>query len=312
MTLSGLHVPLITPFDDSGAVAADALEALAHRTLDDGAAGLVALGTTGEPSALDDAERRRVVDVVAGVCRQRSARLLVGADTVAALRALGDRPEVTAALCLVPPFVRPGEEGVLAHFAHLARVSPVPLVAYHVPYRTGQSLSADALRRLAAIPGVVGVKYAVGGIDGDVVAFLADPPAGFAVLGGDDVFLSPLLALGAHGGILSSAHLATDRFAELIMLWRGGQTVPARQLGHRLATLSAALFAGPNPTVVKAVLHARGRIPTPAVRLPLLPAGPDATRAALRRLDDLDGVGTSVGGTGRVGSDGDAGGPRER
>ncbi|SCG40339.1 4-hydroxy-tetrahydrodipicolinate synthase [Micromonospora echinaurantiaca] len=284
MTLTGLYVPLITPFDDAGAVAPDALAALAHQVLAAGATGVVVLGTTGESTALTERERREVVDVVAGVCRERSAPLLVGASSVEALRALAGRPEVTAALCLVPPFVRPGEAGVLAHFAELARVSPVPLVAYHVPYRTGQPLSADALRRLVRLPGVAGVKYATG-IDADTTAFLADLPPDVAVLGGDDAVVAPLLALGAHGGILASAHLATAEFVALIDAWRAGDVTRARPLGHRLAALSRALFAEPNPAVVKAVLHAHGRIPTPTVRLPLLPAGPATVRAALAHLD---------------------------
>ena len=290
MTLTGLYVPLITPFDERGAVALDALAALAHQVFDAGAAGVVALGTTGEPEALNDAERHRVVDLVASVCRDRRAQLLVGAHTVESLRALAGRPEVTAALCLVPPFVRPGEAGVLAHFAHLAEASPVPLVAYHVPYRTGQQLSAGALRRLAELPGVVGIKHAVGGIDADTIALLAEPPAGFAVLGGEDAFISPLLALGGHGGILASAHVATADFVALIDAWRVGDVDRARPLGHRLAALSAALFAEPNPSVIKAVLHAQGRIPTPDVRLPLLPATPETRQLALRYADEVASV----------------------
>ncbi|HEX7744570.1 MAG TPA: dihydrodipicolinate synthase family protein [Micromonosporaceae bacterium] len=287
MMLTGLYVPLITPFDSAGEVALDTLEALAHQVLDAGAAGVVALGTTGEPATLTATEQRAVVGVAARACRERSADLLVGANTEEALRGLRDRPEVVAALTLVPPFARPGEAGVLAHFAHLAAASPVPLVAYHVPYRTGQHLSADALRRLAEVANVVGVKYAVGGIDADTIAFLADLPPDFAVLGGDDAFVSPLLALGAHGGILASAHIATTDFAHLVDAWRTGNVDRARILGHRLAVLSAALFAEPNPSVVKAVLHAHGRIPTAAVRLPLLAAGPDTTRAALRCAEGL-------------------------
>lgn len=225
--------------------------------------------------------RAAVVEVAAGVCRQRSAPLLVGAGTAGELAALAGRPEVAAALTVVPPFARPGEAGVLAHFRHLAAASPVPLVIYHVPYRTGQPLSATALRRLAGLPGVAGVKYAVGGIDEQTVALLADPPPGFAVLGGDDAFISPLLALGAHGGILASAHVATGWFAELVQAWRAGDAVRARALGHRLVPLARALFAEPNPSVVKAVLHEQGRIPTAAVRLPLLPASPTSTREAV-------------------------------
>jgi 4-hydroxy-tetrahydrodipicolinate synthase len=287
MTLAGLYVPLVTPFDDAGAVALGALETLANEVLDAGASGVVALGTTAEPGALTDAERHSVIDVAARVCRERRAHLLVGAHTPAELRALGDRPEVTAALSVVPPFVRPGEAGVLAHFTRLAAGSPVPLVVYDVPYRTGQYLSADTLAGLAAVPGVAGLKYAPGGINLDTIALLASPPPGFAILGGDDPFISPLLALGAHGGILASAHLATDGFAALIRLWAAGQAAAARDLGGRLSALSTALFAEPNPAVIKAALAAAGRIPTPAVRPPLLPAGPQTTAAALSCAERL-------------------------
>ncbi len=218
---------------------------------------------------------------------ERSAPLLVGANTAEALRRLGDRafrdraPEAVAALTVVPPFVRPGEDGVVAYFTHLAATSPVPLVVYDVPHRTGQPLSAETLRRLAAIPGVVGIKSATGGIGDVVVELLADPPAGFAILGGDDACLSPLLAMGAHGGVVASASVATAGFARLIDAWREGSVTEARDLGRRLALLSLRLFAEPNPTVIKAVLHAQGDIPSPSVRLPLLSAAPATVVAAL-------------------------------
>ncbi|TWD84139.1 4-hydroxy-tetrahydrodipicolinate synthase [Kribbella amoyensis] len=283
MTLTGLYVPLITPFDDNDKVALDALEKLAVDTLTAGAAGLVALGTTAEPSSLSEAERRTVLDVVAGVCHAQNAQLIVGANTPDALAKLTDR--TAAALTLVPPFVRPGERGVVAYFEHLAAVSPVPLVAYHVPYRTGQSLSAATIRRLAAIRAVVGIKYAAGGIDEDTVDLMAEQPADFAVLGGDDPFIAPLLALGATGGILASALVAPAEFAALLDAYREGDLGTARPLGHKLAKLSRALFAAPNPTVIKAVLHACGTIPTPAVRLPLVQPEASIVRTA-RELAD--------------------------
>jgi 4-hydroxy-tetrahydrodipicolinate synthase len=294
-TLAGIHVPLVTPFTARGGVAEDALEALAGEVLDAGAAGIVALGTTAEAATLDAAERTAVVDVCARVCRDRGAALIVGAggnDTRAAegaLARLARWPEATAALVPVPSFTRPSAAGVLAHFTRLADTAPLPLIVYHVPYRTAQPLDAGALRALGRLPGVAGVKLAVGAVDQDTVALLGDLPPDFAVLAGDDVFVSPLLALGAAGGILASAHLATDRFVTLATAWRDGDLARARHLGHALAHLSAAVFSEPNPTVVKAVLHAQGRIPTPDVRLPLLPAGREAIDATLGRLAELPG-----------------------
>ncbi len=289
-SLRGLFVPLVTPFDDAGELALDALEKLAHDVVDSGAAGLVALGTTGEPATLSAAERRAVVDACARVCRERGAMLVVGAgsnDTAGSVHALEELaawPEVSAALTVVPYYTRPSEEGVVAHFARLAAESPVPLVVYNIPYRTGRSLSLQTLLSLAGVPGIAGVKHAVGAVDQDTVLFMAAKPDGFAVLAGDDVFASPLLALGAAGGILASAHVRTREFADLVAAWQAGRTEQGRDLGHRLAPLSAALFAEPNPVVIKGVLHAQGRIPSPAVRLPLLPACQDAIRAAASLL----------------------------
>jgi 4-hydroxy-tetrahydrodipicolinate synthase len=287
--LAGLHVPLVTPFTADGALAADALEGLAH-AVHDGAAGLVALGTTGEPATLTGAERRRVLDIIALVGKERNGTVIAGAgsnDTQASARALRELtawPEVSAALVVVPYCTRPSEAGVVAHFTQLAAASPVPLIIYTIPYRTGQTVGWQALRRLAELPGIAGVKHAVGGIDEDTVRLLADLPDGFAVLGGDDAFASPLLALGAAGAILASANVCTGSFAAMVKAWQDGECARARALGHRLAGLSAVLFAEPNPVVIKAVLHAQGRIPSPSVRLPLLPASPDAAAAALHEV----------------------------
>jgi 4-hydroxy-tetrahydrodipicolinate synthase len=294
VSLQGLYVPLITPFTEEGDLAADALEKLAHAVIDDGAAGLVALGTTGESPTLTVAERRAVLDVCAAVCRERGATLIAGAgsnDTASTARALRDLaawPEVSAALTVVPYYTRPSQEGIVAHFTRVAADSHVPVLVYNIPYRTGASLSGKTLRELAAIPGIAGVKHAVGGIDHDTVMLLADLASSrredFAVLAGDDVFASALLALGAAGGILASAHVCTSEFADLVAAWRAGDAARGRELGNRLAPLAAALFAEPNPCVIKGVLHAQGKIPSPAVRLPLLPARDDTVDAVMGLL----------------------------
>jgi len=288
LTLSGLYVPLVSPFTADGELAAGALKDLAHAVLDEGAAGVVALGTTGEPATLTAQERRTVLDVCARVCRERSATLIAGAgsnDTRASAEALAELaawPEISAALTVVPYYTRPSEEGVAAHFVTLARQSPVPLIIYNIPYRTGRSVGWRTLRRLAGLPGIAGLKQAVGGIDEDTVRLMADLPDGFAVLGGDDVVASPLLALGAAGAVLASANLCTRAFSDMVGAWLSGPADRGRLLGHQLTELSAAVFSEPNPVVIKAALHAQGRIPSPQVRLPLLAASPGAVAAALR------------------------------
>ncbi|WP_030909652.1 dihydrodipicolinate synthase family protein [Streptomyces sp. NRRL F-5126] len=287
----GIHVPLITPFTADGSIAENALEALAHTVLDEGANGIVALGTTAEAAMLDKEEKTVVVGICARVCRERGAPLTIGlggSDTRATARALKELgkmwPETTAALVPVPAFSRPGAAGVVAHFAHLAEHSPIPLIVYHVPYRTAQPLDAATLRAVGEHPNVRGIKLATGRVDQETVDLLGDLPPDLAVLAGDDVLLAPLLALGAAGGVLASAHLATARFTELVTAWHNGDHKRARELGPALARLSAATLRDPNPAVIKGVLQAQGRIPTPDVRLPLLKARRASVGEALEEM----------------------------
>lgn len=284
---SGILVPQITPFTADDRVAADALELLTADILDRGATGIVAFGTTGEPSALDDSERRLVLGICDRVCRDRRAPLIVGAgtnnttDTVRSIDRLTAQATVAAALVVVPYYVRPSEAGVVAHVRYVADRSPVPVIIYNVPYRTGQTLGATAIAELADHPAVVGIKQAVGVLDTDTLHLLGRRDPDFAVLTGEDVLASPMFALGAPGAILATANVFPERFAELLRLWSEGHVAEARALGDRLASATAALMSAPNPTVIKAVLHAAGRIPSPAVRLPLVPAEIPAQWCAL-------------------------------
>jgi 4-hydroxy-tetrahydrodipicolinate synthase len=143
------------------------------------------------------------------------------------------------------------------------------------------------------------MKFAPGALGAEALTLFADPPQGFAILGGDDLLLSPMLALGAHGAIAASAHIGTAVYAALISAWNAGDTA-ARPLGHQLALLSAALFAEPNPTVIKAVLHAQGQLPTPSVRLPLTPAAPATVDMAIRAAEAVAGQTTTGSGHGLV------------
>ncbi len=294
MQLTGLHVPLITPFAADGTVDLPALERLARDTIADGADGLVALGTTGEPATLTPDERAAVIDRIGGVCAEHRAVLTVGtggnatADTAAALR--GIDPRAGYALVVVPYYTRPSEAGVIEHYRRAAAASPVPVIVYDVPQRTGRTLSLDTLLALGGIDGVAGFKHATGGVTETTVQLLAAfntaTAGGVAVLAGDDAFAGTVLALGGHGVIAASANVAAGEFAALVAAWRQGRSEEARAIGGGLARLAAALFAEPNPAVFKGVLAAHGRIATPNVRLPLLPASSAAVAAALSLLRD--------------------------
>jgi 4-hydroxy-tetrahydrodipicolinate synthase len=293
----GLLVPLITPFDADGALDRAALEAHADAVLGAGAAGLVALATTGESTSLDESERALVVSICARVCADHQAVLVVGAGTndtrttIERHEALAQVPGVRASLAVVPYYVRPSEPAIVRHFQAVAARSPVPLIVYNIPYRTGRGLGSASLLELAATDNVAGVKQAVGGIDTDSLELLARAPDCFSVLAGDDPFIYPLVVMGATGAIAASANLATERFSAMLADAVAGRLAGGRRHAEALLPLVLALFAEPSPAVIKAVLHAEGRIATPHVRMPLADASAGATARGLRALGALVGGG---------------------
>jgi 4-hydroxy-tetrahydrodipicolinate synthase len=286
--LRGVYVPVITPFAADESVATDALERLCHEYLDAGAAGVVALGTTGESTALDAGEKRAVIDACSRVCAERSAQLIVGAGTNntsttrQAVKELAGTPALVATLIVVPYYVRPSEAGIVAHFRAVADVSPVPLVIYNIAARTGRHLSAAGVHQLARESNFAGVKQAPASLDDDTLELLrlTNSVDGFAVLGGTDTFLLPLVLMGGTGTICASAHVCTARFVEMIECGLAGKVEEGRAHAEALLPVTQALFAEPNPAVFKGVLHAQGRIPTPDVRLPLLNASSGAIQHA--------------------------------
>jgi 4-hydroxy-tetrahydrodipicolinate synthase len=289
--LRGVYVPLITPFAADGSVALDAVTLLCHEYLDAGATGIVALGTTGESSALGAEEKRSVIDACATVCNERSAQLIVGAGTnntaatIAAVQALEGTPALTATLIVVPYYVRPSEAGIVAHFKAVADASPVPVVLYNVAFRTGRHLSAAGVIEAAQHPNIVGIKQATG-LEQDTLELLRDAPDDFAVLGGEDAYLFPLVLMGSAGAICASSHVCTERFVAMIECGLAGKLDDGRAHAEALLPVVSSMFSEPNPAVFKGVLHAQGRIPTPDVRLPLVNASDAAIERALAAIRD--------------------------
>jgi 4-hydroxy-tetrahydrodipicolinate synthase len=288
--LRGVYIPLITPFAADGSVALDAIERLCHEYVDAGAAGIVALGTTGESTAVDADERGAIITACSRACVERGAQLIVGAGTnntrttVAAVEALGDIAGLSATLIVVPYYVRPSQAGIVAHFRAVAAASPVPVVLYNIAIRTGRNLSAAGVIELSSDPNIVGIKQSAVGLDLDTLQLLAGVPDDFAVLGGEDPFLYPLVLMGGTGAVCASAHVCTERFVAMTECGLAGKLDDGRAHSEALLPVVETVFAEPNPAVFKAVLHAQGRIPTPDVRLPLMPASEVAAQRALNAI----------------------------
>jgi 4-hydroxy-tetrahydrodipicolinate synthase len=274
--ITGTGVALITPFDVQGrSVDYAALARLVNFVSDNGVSFLVALGTTAETPTLSEREKNGVVECI----RQSNAKglpIVLGmggnntADLLADIRQK-DFSGVDALLSVTPYYNKPSQQGLYEHYKAVAAASPVPLLLYNVPGRTGVNLSAQTTLRLAhEVKNILGVKEASGNL-AQICAILRDKPQDFLVLSGDDALTFPLMATGAHGVISVAANAFPRQVAQLVRL-AAEQSYPAAAKIHlRMAPLVDALFAEGNPAGVKAALALTGAIHN-TLRLPLTPA----------------------------------------
>jgi 4-hydroxy-tetrahydrodipicolinate synthase len=266
---SGIWVPLITPFTD-GAVDHAALRALVRRYADAGVAGIVALGTTGEPAALDAAEQDAVLETILEAAHNAPLLVVVGvagnntASMRERIRQLNSLP-IAGVLMAAPYYVRPSQAGIVGHFTALADASDKPVVLYDIPQRTGVRLELDTLLTLAAHPRIQAVKDCAGSLD-TTLALIRD--GRLQVLAGEDMQMFNTLCMGGSGAIAASAHVRTERFVALYRALAAGALDEARRIFHTLVPLIHALFAEPNPAPVKASLALQGLI-RDELRLPM-------------------------------------------
>lgn len=289
--LSGIWVPVVTPFAADGRVDHERLAALVAGLVADGIHGLVACGTTGEAATLDEAEQAAVLRTVLQAAGGRKVLMGVSGiaprEVAAACRRFGEQP-VAGFLVPPPSYVRPSQQGIVEFYREVAAAAPSAIVVYDIPYRTGTEMSLATLRSIAAIPGVRGLKDC-GGDPRKTQALIAD--GRLAVLSGEDHNIFTTLCQGGQGAIAASAHLHPRRFVEMYDAVQAGDLPRARRLHHALAPMVGALFAEPNPGPLKAQLAALGQV-GPALRAPMTAASA-LVAAALREAWQQAGVSLS-------------------
>ncbi len=269
--ISGLWLPLITPFKD-GAVDFASYERLIDHYIGLGVDGLFPLGTTGESPALDEAEIDELVDrTVARAAGRVPVFVGVGGNATRKVAKALERLERFAFAGIVsvcPYYNRPSQDGLVAHFRGLAAATNHPIVIYNIPYRTAVNLSNDALLELAEVPNIVGVKDSSGSV-AQSLELLARKPKDFAVLTGEDALYFTMMANGGDGGILAASHLKTERFVEVGRRFAVNDLSGARAAWAPLAQSVPLLFTEANPMPIKYLLWRQGLIASPECRLPL-------------------------------------------
>ncbi len=270
----GLGIALITPFCSDGSIDWDALVRLVEYQIRGGVDFLCIMGTTAETPTLTTAERRELKRVLVERVAGRVPLLMgCGGNCTSAVVAElqeADWSGIDGVLSVCPMYNKPSQEGLYQHFRAIAQASPVPVVLYNVPGRTGVNMTAETTLRLARdFDNIVAIKEASGNIT-QMDDIIKNKPAHFDVISGDDGITFPLITLGAVGVISVIGNALPREFSRMVRLALQGEYAPALSIHHKFTELFKLLFVDGNPAGVKAMLSAMGMIEN-QLRLPLVP-----------------------------------------
>jgi 4-hydroxy-tetrahydrodipicolinate synthase len=283
----GSLVAIVTPMRDTGEVDFDAWARLLDFHLENGTAGIVVGGTTGESPTLSEAELRELTERACAHVKRRIP-IIVGAgtnntaETVARVRWLSELP-IDGLLIVTPAYNRPPQEGLFRHYAAVAEAARVPVILYNVPSRTAVDLLPATVARLMQFPQIVSLKEGVPGVE-RMRELLGVVRAGFTILSGDDATSRQVLLAGARGVISVTANIAPRAMSDMVTAAIAGDRVRADALDAPLAVLHRDLFLEANPIPAKWALERMGLIQC-GIRLPLTPLSVNhhaALSAALR------------------------------
>ena len=272
--LRGTGVALVTPFREDLSVDYDALKKLLSFVLDGGVNYLVINGTTGESVTTTAEEKAEVLRIVKQQVNGRVPLVygIGGNNTQHVLDLLNttDLDGITAILSVSPYYNKPSQQGILQHYTQIANASPVPVILYNVPGRTGSNITADTTLRLALHDNIIGVKEASGNLE-QCMMIAKHKPADFMLISGDDLLTVPMAAFGAEGVISVLANAFPEKFSKMISLALDHQFKEASELMYDFVDINPLMYEEGNPVGVKAVLERFG-VCSANVRLPLVEA----------------------------------------
>jgi 4-hydroxy-tetrahydrodipicolinate synthase len=286
---TGVGTAIVTPFTKTLALDEDGVRRLARRQIDQGVHFLVPCGTTGESPTLSEDERTRIVQICVEEARGK-VPVLAGAggydtrEVIHAARQM-ERAGADGLLSVTPYYNKPTPDGLIQHYKAIADSTPLPIVVYNVPGRTGCNVDPATLVKLAAIPNIVGVKEASGNIQ-QMCEICRSVPSDFIVLSGDDAITLPLMSVGGRGVISVASNEAPREMSQMVEAAERGDFASARKLHAALLPLMLVNFVESNPIPVKAAMAAMGLLDE-VFRLPMVPPRAESRAKIVAVLNDM-------------------------
>jgi len=271
--LHGTGVALVTPFNSDRSVDFKGLKKLIDHTIDGGIEYLVSLGTTGETATLKKEEKKKIWDFTLETVGGRVPLVagIGGNNTQEVVDDLKqfDHKGFDAVLSVSPYYNKPSQEGIYQHYKAVSEASPLPIIMYNVPGRTGSNMLAETTLRLAHdFKNIVAIKEASGNFD-QFNQIAKDKPEGFLFISGDDPITLPMISMGAVGVISVVGNALPQIFSTMVRMCLDGKFIEAQPLHFSLLDITGLFFAEGNPGGVKAALKLLG-VCEDHMRLPLV------------------------------------------
>ena len=288
---TGTGVAVTTPFTDNQSVDHAALGKHVQFLIENGVNYLVVLGTTGESVTLSDQEKRAVTDTVLKANNGQVPVVLGmgGNNTASVLEKIDqfDFQGIDAILSVAPYYNKPTQEGLYQHFKAIAEKSPVPVILYNVPGRTGKNIEPGTIVSLARdFDNIVAVKEASGSFD-QAMHIIQNKPEEFLVISGEDAITLPLMSIGVAGVISVAANAFPLEWSYMVSYALKNDFRSAQDLHYKMLTIVEKLFAEGNPAGIKCALSIKGIIPN-RLRLPLVPVSKELEEELKKLIDNLD------------------------
>ena len=273
MKFEGSYVALITPFKSNGEVDEDKIRELVNYHIENGTAGIVPCGTTGEAPTLTFAEHEKVIKIVVEEVKGR-IQVVAGAgsnntDRAVELTKYAKELGADAALSTCPYYNKPSQRGIYEHYKKIAEEAKFPVMLYNVPGRTGVNIEAETVAKLAEFPEIVAIKEATGSIE-QMIRIQDLCGDKIEILSGEDHLILPMLSIGAKGVVSVVANIMPKEMKELIAAFLNQEYEKAYKLHTELYDVSRNMFIEGNPVTVKTAMKILGKIDNDIVRLPLV------------------------------------------
>lgn len=255
----GTGVALITPFHKHGTVDFTSLGKIIEHVITNGVNYVVAFGTTAETPTLSEKEKLAVVDFIVETVDKR-VPILVGIGGNNTQRLIEEIKTfnfdgIDALLSVTPYYNKPQQKGLFLHFKSIVEVSPIPVIIYNVPGRTGVNITAETTLTLAKeVPGVIGIKEASGNIP-QIMEIIKNKPKDFLVISGDDALTFPLIVSGADGVISVAANAFPREFSEMVQLALSTNCKKAKEIHYKFLDFFNLIFEDGSPAGIKAVME---------------------------------------------------------